>query len=121
MMRGPMIGEVTTGWASVKASAMWISDIPASSASWARASAASSLAAFSGFDRSKRPGKNPARVVAAGRPLLSAAQEAHKIRPDLTLEQVLDMIIAIAQVKGSPSYREPILRTALDGLREGAE
>ena len=63
---------------------------------------------------------NRARVLAAGRPLLAAAQRAHDVRDDLTLEQVLDMVIAIAQIHGEPGYREPILRTALDGLRPSA-
>jgi AcrR family transcriptional regulator len=62
-------------------------------------------------------GKNRARVIAAGRPLLAAAQHSHEVRDDLTLEQVLDMIIAIATIHSDPGYLEPILQTALDGLR----
>lgn len=58
-----------------------------------------------------------ARVLAAGRPLLAAAQQAHDVRGDLTLEQVLDLVIAVARVRGDARYLEPILRTALDGLR----
>ncbi len=64
-------------------------------------------------------GNNRARVIAAGRPLLAAAQRAHEIRGDLTLEQVLDMVIAIATIHGDTRYLEPILQTALDGLRPG--
>jgi AcrR family transcriptional regulator len=60
---------------------------------------------------------NRARVIAAGRPLLAAAQRAHEIRDDLTLEQILDMVIAIAKIHGDARYLEPILQTALDGLR----
>jgi AcrR family transcriptional regulator len=60
---------------------------------------------------------NRARVIAAGRPLLAAAQRAHEVRDDLALEQVLDMVIAIATVHGDTRYLEPILQTALDGLR----
>jgi AcrR family transcriptional regulator len=60
---------------------------------------------------------NRARVIAAGRPLLIAAQRSHEIRDDVTLEQILDMIIAIASIHGDPGYLEPILQTALDGLR----
>jgi AcrR family transcriptional regulator len=60
---------------------------------------------------------NRARVIAAGRPLLAAAQRAHEVRDDLTLEQVLDMVIAIATMRGDSRYVEPILQTALDGLR----
>jgi AcrR family transcriptional regulator len=61
--------------------------------------------------------ENRERVVAAGRPLLAAAQEAGEVRADLTLEQILDMIIAITRIHGDADYTEPILRTALDGLR----
>jgi AcrR family transcriptional regulator len=60
---------------------------------------------------------NRARVIAAGRPLLAAAQRAHEVRDDLALEQILDMIIAIATIHGDTRYVEPVLRTALDGLR----
>ena len=63
---------------------------------------------------------NRARVLAAGQPLLAAAQRAHEVRDDLSLAQVLDLVIAIAQIHGEPDYRAPILRTALDGLRPSA-
>jgi AcrR family transcriptional regulator len=62
-------------------------------------------------------GQSRARVIAAGRPLLIAAQQAHEVRDDLTLEQILDMIIAIATIDGDPGYLEPILQTTLNGLR----
>jgi len=62
-------------------------------------------------------GHNRARVLAAGLPLLVAAQEAHEIRADLTLEQVLDMVVAIATIHGDTNYLDPILQTTLDGLR----
>ena len=42
-------------------------------------------------------GESRARVLAAGRPLLVAAQRAEEVRDDLTLEQILDMIVAIAR------------------------
>jgi AcrR family transcriptional regulator len=57
------------------------------------------------------------RVIAAGRPLLAAAQHTYEVRDDLTLEQVLDMVIAIATIQGDRHYLEPILQTTLDGLR----
>ncbi|MEU7861253.1 helix-turn-helix domain-containing protein [Nonomuraea sp. NPDC049141] len=57
------------------------------------------------------------RVLAAGRPLLAAAQEARDVRADLTLEQVLDMIIAISAIHGDPGYVRPILAAAIDGIR----
>ena len=66
-------------------------------------------------------GNNRARVLAAARPLFAAAQEAGEIRDDLTLEQALDMIIAIATVRADARYIEPILQTALDGLRTPAD
>jgi AcrR family transcriptional regulator len=59
---------------------------------------------------------NRARVIAAGRPLLADAQRAHEVRSDLGLEQVLDMVIAVATIPGDTRYLEPILQTALDGL-----
>ena len=61
--------------------------------------------------------ENRARVMAAGRPLLVAAQAAGEVRADLTLEQILDMIIAIARISGDAGYVEPILQAALNGLR----
>jgi len=65
-------------------------------------------------------GGNRARVIAAGRPLLVAAQRAHEARDDLALEQVLDMLIAIGTIRGDGRYLEPILQAALDGLRPPA-
>ena len=62
-------------------------------------------------------GTGYARVLDAGRPLLLAAQASGETRSDLTLEQILDMIAAIAKIPGDASYREPILRAALDSLR----
>lgn len=60
---------------------------------------------------------NRSRVLASGRPLLEAAQARGEVRADLTLEQVLDMVIAIARIRGDDDYVEPILTTALSGLR----
>lgn len=60
---------------------------------------------------------NRTRVMAAARPLLVAAQHTHEIREELTLEQILDMVIAIATIHGDARYLEPILQAALDGLR----
>ncbi|MFD2415693.1 TetR/AcrR family transcriptional regulator [Amycolatopsis pigmentata] len=58
-----------------------------------------------------------ARALAAGRPLLTAAQQAREIRADLTLEQIFDMIAAIAKIHSDPGYLGPMLHTMLDGLR----
>ena len=56
-------------------------------------------------------------MLAAGRPLLGPRGYAGEIRADLTLEQVLDMVIALATIRGESGYVKPILQTALDGLR----
>ena len=61
-----------------------------------------------------------ARVIAAGRPLLGAAQESREARDDLTLEQVFDMTIAVSTIRGGSGYRKPILEAALDGIRRPA-
>jgi AcrR family transcriptional regulator len=66
-------------------------------------------------------GESRARVLAAGRPLLAAAQRAQEVRGDLSLEQMLDMIVAIARIPGDAGYRTPILESALDGIRLPAE
>lgn len=60
------------------------------------------------------------RVITAGRPLLAAAQQAGEVRGDLTLEQILDMIVAIATIHGDTGYTGQILQAALDGLRPPA-
>jgi AcrR family transcriptional regulator len=57
------------------------------------------------------------RVYEAGRPLLLAAQSSHEVRADLTLEQILDLVVAIARIQGDPGYLEPILDAAVNGLR----
>jgi AcrR family transcriptional regulator len=61
-------------------------------------------------------GAGYARVLAAGRPLLLAAQASGETRSTLTLEQILDMVAAIAKIPGDTNYREPILQAALDSL-----
>lgn len=68
-----------------------------------------------GSDSLFSEGRN--RVLAAGEPLLTAAQRTHEIREDLTLEQILDMIHAITAIRGESAYLQPILRAAFDGLR----
>lgn len=54
------------------------------------------------------------RVFATAAPLLAAAQRAGETRADLTLDQVLELIHAIAKVRGDP---EPLLQTVFAGLR----
>jgi AcrR family transcriptional regulator len=62
-------------------------------------------------------GEGRARVLTAGRPLLEAAQRANEVRNDLTLEQITDMVVAIAKIHGDSRYLQPIVQAALDGLR----
>ena len=64
---------------------------------------------------------NRTRVITAARPLLAAAQHSGEVRDDLTLEQILDMIVAIATIHGETGYTGPILQAALDGLRPPAD
>jgi AcrR family transcriptional regulator len=65
-------------------------------------------------------GNSRARVIAAGQPLLAAAQQSGEVRDDLTLEQILDMVGAIATIPAEMPYLQPILDAALDGLRPPA-
>jgi AcrR family transcriptional regulator len=60
---------------------------------------------------------NRARALDAGRPLLAAAQQADEIRSDLTFDQIIQMINAIAKIPAEPDYLEPMFQTLLDGLR----
>jgi AcrR family transcriptional regulator len=64
---------------------------------------------------------NRARALDAGRPLLTAAQQAQEIRGDLTFEQIIDMINAIAKIPAGPDYLDPMFQTLLDGLRPPEE
>lgn len=61
-------------------------------------------------------GASRERVTAAGQPLLRAAQDSGDVQAGLTLDQILDMIVAIAKIPGGPDHVQPILRTALAGL-----
>jgi AcrR family transcriptional regulator len=54
----------------------------------------------------------------AGEPLLKSAQEAGVVRPDVTIGEVIQMVVGIAKIPASdPQQNEHILRVALDGLR----
>jgi AcrR family transcriptional regulator len=57
------------------------------------------------------------RVIAAGEPLLAAAQRAGHIRDDVTLVQALDLVLAVVRLDRDHDQVEAILRVALDGLR----
>lgn len=90
------------------------------------------LRAFFDFALSKRPvaalliaqtdRANPVfdtsrdRVIAAGLLLLATAQADGEVRPDLTIEQVLDLVRAVAAISTDPAYVAPILQSVLDGL-----
>ena len=54
----------------------------------------------------------------AGEPLLKRAQTAGVVRPDVTIAEVIQMVVGIAKIPaGEPGQIEHILRIALDGLR----
>lgn len=61
-------------------------------------------------------GAGRAAILDAGRPLLADAQRAGEVRSGLSLEQVLELVLAVASIRGPVDYVEPILQTALDGL-----
>ena len=61
-------------------------------------------------------------LYAAGEPLLKRAQEAGVVRPDVTIAEVIQMVVGIAKMPASdPKQIEHILRIALDGLRYRAD
>jgi AcrR family transcriptional regulator len=63
-----------------------------------------------------------ASLFDAGEPLLKRAQEAGAVRPDVTIAEVIQMVIGIAKIPSSdPEQTEHIMRIALDGLRYRAE
>jgi AcrR family transcriptional regulator len=54
----------------------------------------------------------------AGEPLLRRAQEEGIVRRDVTIGEVIHMVVGIAKMPtGDPKQNEHILRIALDGLR----
>jgi AcrR family transcriptional regulator len=61
--------------------------------------------------------QNRARVLAAGEPLLAAAQASGEVRAELSLAQVLELVIAVGKIRGEKEFVEPILAATLDGLR----
>jgi AcrR family transcriptional regulator len=59
-----------------------------------------------------------ASLFEAGEPLLKRAQEAGVVRPDVTIAEVIQMVVGIAKIPSSdPEQTEHIMRIALDGLR----
>jgi AcrR family transcriptional regulator len=62
------------------------------------------------------------QLFEAGEPLLRHAQEAHAVRSDATLPEIIQMVGGIAKiVTTDPGQVERILDIALDGLRYTAE
>jgi AcrR family transcriptional regulator len=59
-----------------------------------------------------------ATLFESGEPLLKRAQEAGVVRPDVTIGEVIQMVVGIAKVPAAElAQTEHILRIALDGLR----
>jgi len=59
-----------------------------------------------------------ASLVSAGQPLLERAQQAHAVRADTSLWEIIQMVGGIAKIAGAePEQIEHILTIALDGLR----
>ena len=59
-----------------------------------------------------------AALFNAGEPLLTRAQEAGVVRPDVDIAEVIQMVIGIGKIPASdPRQTQHILRVALDGLR----
>lgn len=56
------------------------------------------------------------RVLAAGSDLLAAAKASGEVSDEFTLEQLLDMVLALSAIRGDAGYVEPILRAAFDGV-----
>ena len=57
------------------------------------------------------------RVLRAGRPLLAAARDAGQVRRDLSLEQILDLVVAVTGLRADPAETGPMLAAVLDGIR----
>jgi AcrR family transcriptional regulator len=54
----------------------------------------------------------------SGEPLLKRAQEAGVVRPDVTIGEVIQMVVGIVKIPATePGQTERILRIAMDGLR----
>ena len=62
------------------------------------------------------------RLFEAGGPLLQRAQEAGIVRRDVSIGEVIQMVVGIAKMPtNDPKQNEHILRIALDGLRYRAD
>jgi AcrR family transcriptional regulator len=61
-------------------------------------------------------------LYGAGEPLLKRAQEAGMVRPDVSIGDVIQMVVGIAKIPTSdPKQNAHLLRVALDGLRYRAD
>src|SRR4051812_30602565 len=59
-----------------------------------------------------------ASLFDAGEPLLTRAQKAGVVRPDVTIAEVIQMVMGIAKIPATDREQvQHILRVALDGLR----
>jgi AcrR family transcriptional regulator len=58
-----------------------------------------------------------ASLYQSGEPLLKRAQDAGVVRPDVTVSEVIHLVVGISKIPGEPGQNEHILRIALDGLR----
>jgi AcrR family transcriptional regulator len=57
-------------------------------------------------------------LFSAGEPLLVHAQDAGVVRRDVTIDEVIQLVVGIAKVPSAdPTQTEHVLRVALDGLR----
>jgi AcrR family transcriptional regulator len=58
------------------------------------------------------------QLYEAGEPLLKRAQEAGAVRPDVTIAEVMQMIVGIGKIPtADPGQTARLVRIALDGLR----
>ena len=57
------------------------------------------------------------RVIAAGQPLLAAAQRSGEVRDDVALGPVLDAVVALERLEGAPAARVTMVQVLFDGLR----
>jgi AcrR family transcriptional regulator len=84
---------------------------------FARSAVATELIIRSGGVDNPLFSEDRAKICTAGRPLLAAAQASGEFRGDLDIGQMLDLIVAVAQIHGNANHVRPIAEAALDGLR----
>jgi AcrR family transcriptional regulator len=63
-----------------------------------------------------------ASLYSAGQPLLERAQAAGVVRPDVTIADVVQMVVGISKLpSGDPKQTERLVGIAIDGLRFNAD